>query len=207
MPIVITPEDFILYKQSLKFEGFFVDTQIIIYNQDPFGKSTLSQNLKTKYEEVQTTIHKLKSSSLKAYSSLPVLFEYYKHIQINSYMLFLTKNKFDDQDFKYQKKNNSGFTSQWESQMKLFKRIFLRSFPVFDYNINGDILINNFNFMNMDFGDHFLSHIVSKVDKKVKAIFSNDSDFYSLQDDIFLITTNSLVISQAKQEKKYFQPI
>jgi hypothetical protein len=206
MPSVITPDDFILNKQSLSLEGFFVDTQIIIYYQDPFGKSAF-ENLKVRYEEVQASIHKLKSSSLKAYSTIPVLFEYYKHIQINSYMLYLEKSKFDDRDFKNQKKNNFDFALQWESQMKLFKKTFLRTFPIYDFNINGNDLLNNFDFMNLDFGDHFLVYIVQNADKRLKAIFSNDSDFYSIPDDNFLITTNPAVIKQSKQEGKYYKAI
>jgi hypothetical protein len=203
MSVVISPEDFILHKKSLNFEGFFVDTQIIIYNQDPFGKST-TENTKI-YEEVQNAIHNLKSSSLKAFSTFPVLFEYYKHIQINSYLLYLRKTKFDDLDFKKQKRNNIDFALMWESQMKSFKRIFLKIFPIYDYNTNSNDLLNNFDFMNLDFGDHFLAYIVKNVDKRLKAIFSNDSDFYSLQDDILLITTNPLVIKKSKQEDKYYK--
>lgn len=203
MSVVISPEDFILHKKSLDFEGLFVDTQIIIYNQDPFGKST-TENTRI-YEDVQNAIHSLKSSSLKAYSTFPVLFEYYKHIQINSYIHYLRKDKFDLLDFKEQKRNNLDFALMWESQMKLLKKVFLKTFPVYDFDTNSNDLLNNFDFMNLDFGDHFLVYIVQNAHKKLKAIFSNDSDFYSISDNRLLITLNQSVINQAKKQGKYYK--
>jgi len=42
-------------------------------------------------------------------------------------------------------------------------------------------------------------------DENYKCVFSNDSDFYSYDDDLFLITINKKIIKQASDEGKIYQ--
>ncbi|MEE9432518.1 MAG: hypothetical protein V3V16_15835 [Melioribacteraceae bacterium] len=203
MPIVITSEELITSKNKLQFKGFFVDTNIVILKQDPFGESNITSNLK-RFESVQVAIQSLKSSGFIPYSTLPVILEYYKHIQYNSYTLFFEKQRYDPKDFKYQKKNNLNFQEYLGVRLKLVKRIFNKTFPLSNVNQNYDTLFDDYNFIDLDFGDHLLINIVSNVKQELKMIFSNDKDFYSLTDDYFLITTNRWILNQAKSDRKLY---
>ena len=203
MPVVIKPVSFLENKKSLSFEGFFVDTNIIISYQDPFGQSSLKPD---HYERIQESIHLLKSIGYKTFSTISVALEYYKHIQYNSYTLYFQKNKFDSRDFKLKKINHPVFSDTWSRQMKSFKKLFSKAFPFYDKSI-GTIDINSFDFLNMDFGDHLLLNTLEGASSSFKAVFSNDKDFYNISDDIFLITLNSEVLSLAQKDKKLHQQL
>ncbi len=203
MPVVIEPELFLKNKESLKFEGFFVDTNIIISYQDPFSKSFLQPLF---FEETQESIHNLKSAGYKTYSMVSVALEYYKYIQYNSYTLYFRQKKFDTQDFKLKKNDDVVFSDTWSRHMKTFKKLFTKAFPF----KNSIIALNNiseFDHANMDFGDHLMFKTLMDSVNSFKAVFSNDKDFYSLPDDIFLITLNPEVLRIAQQDKKLYQQI
>lgn len=203
MPIVLTSEQ-LLSANNLHFEGFFVDTNIVILNQDPFAESNISKNTQ-RFESVQTSIQSLKSDGYIPYSTIPVILEYYKHIQYNSYTLRLSK-KFSTRDFKDAKNNNPDFREYWKAQMEQFKRVFKKTFPLFEVNKNYKNLLNGFNYLDLDldFGDHLLVNIVSNVKQELKIIYSNDKDFFSLPDDYFLITSDQKILVQAEAENKLY---
>jgi hypothetical protein len=203
MPVVIKPEQFLKNKKSLSFEGFFVDNNIIISFQDPFGRSSLQPLF---FEETQKSIHNLKAIGYKSVSIVSVALEYYKYIQYHSYTLYFQKYKFDPQDFKKKKNDDPIFSDTWAKQMKTFKKLFLKTFPL----MNSFSVLNNisdFNFNQMDFGDHLLFKTLEDTSASFKVVFSNDKDFYSLPDDNFLITLNPEVLRIAKENKKLYEQI
>ena len=203
MPIVITAKELIKHKAKFSIQGFFIDTNIVILTKDPFSESSISPNT-YKFESVQIAIELLKSKGFIPYSTLPVILEYYKHIQFNTYTLYLQKEKYNARDFKNRKHNDLEFKELWENRMKQFKKTFKKTFPLFEVNESYQNLLDEFNFVDLDFGDHLLINIVSKVKQSLKIIFSNDIDFYSLSDDYFLITTNKNILNKAKAERKLF---
>ncbi len=171
--------------------------------KDPFSESSFPKNI-NRFESVQIAIELLKSRGFIPYSTLPVILEYFKHIQFNTYTLYLQKEKYNAKDFKNKKHNDLMFKEIWENRMKQFKRTFKKTFPLFEANESYQNLLDEFNFVDLDFGDHLLINIVSKVKQSLKIIFSNDIDFYSLSDDYFLITTNKNILNKAKAERKLF---
>lgn len=206
MPVVITPEQLLDSKNKLHFKGFFVDTNIVILNQDPFGESTLPGKTFL-FETVQESIQKLKSYGFVPYSTIPVILEYYKFIQYHSFILYLNKKKFSSKEFKEAKNSNSSFAEKWETQMKPFKRLFKKYFPLFEIDLQYSHLLDEFNFNEIDFGDHLLLNIAIKAKSELRIIFSNDRDFYSLPDDFFLLTANKRILSQARSDKKLYSQI
>lgn len=206
MPVVITPEELLNSKNTLHFNGFFVDTNIVILNQDPFGESTRPEKTFL-FESVQEAVQNLKSDGLIPYSTIPVILEYYKFIQYNSFTLYLNKKRFSTKDFKEAKKNNPRFAEKWETQMKPFKRVFNKTFPLFEIDLKYNNLVDKYNFEEIDFGDHLLINVVTQAKSELKMIFSNDMDFYTLSDEYFLITTNNKILTQAKIDKKHFKQL
>jgi hypothetical protein len=193
------------YKKSLPFEGFFIDANIIIHAEDPFSKSSYDNREAELNSNSTFVLGRLKQLSFKVFSTYSVASEYYKYIQYNYYTAFLQKPKFDIRDFKKQRDENIDFMNGWDAQMKKFKRIFNSKYPIYSSIVYNNDLIQSFNFNSIDFGDHLIIKAAEQVDKKFRAIFSNDKDFYSIGDDYYLVTLDQSLIERAKKEGKFLK--
>lgn len=188
-------------------EAIFVDTQIIIFYKDPFGLSYNDSTMNLLNQNSTEVIEHLKSIGIKAYTTLMVASEYYKHLQVNSYRKYKTAkghkeiDKFDSDDFKNLRDTNIDFMIQWNILMKQFIRIFSKNFKLYDKEFDTEYIIKNFNGEQLDFGDHLLYQHM-KSEGKNYYILSNDIDFYNLPDDFYLLTLNNKIISKARTEKK-----
>jgi len=208
MAIVIDAKDILDNKKELPTEAFFVDTNIVILFKDPFGSYSQSSYREKEAEEIQKILHEIRSRlQLNVYSTRSIALEYYKYIQngsIRSYNLVNNANYLPLQ-LKELRRDNQNFAEMWELRMKEFLKTFRKNFPIFKEEIDGTNILSDFNFENMDFGDHLLYKTVINCEPENRCIFSNDADFYSISDDLFLLTTNSKVIKQAGIDGKLFQ--
>lgn len=209
MAIVIDAKDILVNKKELPTEAFFVDTNIVVLFKDPFGISSTNKHDEERIQLVQSVMHDLRSRlQTKPYSTTDTALEYYKHIQNKTISLYKDINRIEKlsfQDLKNLRKNEHHFRAAWENQMKVFVKTFKKTFPIFQKAILIDNILSDFNFENMDFGDHLLYKTVINCEPNYRCIFSNDADFYSISDDIYLLTTNNKVIKQAVNEGKLFQ--
>ena len=136
MAIVVDIFKDIENKKSLPFEGFFIDTNILIISEDPFSKT--SYDKKTEELNIKSTLvlGRLKQLSYQVFTTPSVALEYYKYIQYNSYTTILQKEKLDTRDFKKQRNENPDFRTGWNAHMKNFKRYsdqnidFIRAFLI-----------------------------------------------------------------------------
>ncbi|NLT51952.1 MAG: hypothetical protein GXX85_13670 [Ignavibacteria bacterium] len=204
MPYVIDVKDVLDKRKKLPTEAFFVDTNIIIFFKDPFGLAGTKANLKETIETIQESIDYLKSIA-KTYSTLSVAQEYYKHIQHNTVKFY--KNKFEidgskASDFKSLRKNNPGFQEEWQLRIKDFKKIFRKNFEIYNSQINPVEAINSFDQNNVDLGDWLLYKTVMSCDDKMKCIFTDDADFYSLPGEFYLLTANQKILELAINDRK-----
>ena len=76
------------------------------------------------------------------------------------------------------------------------------NFEVFTPSVNIFDLIDSYNQMDCDFGDHLLHFYSQELKTEYNSIFSYDKDFYNLPDDFYFITTNREVIIRAMAEGK-----
>lgn len=208
MAIVIDAKDILVNKKELPTEAFFVDTNVVLDFKDPFGISSTNKHDEERIQLVQSVMHDLRSRlQTKPYSTTDTALEYYKHIQNKTISLYKDINRIEKlsfQDLKNLRKNEHHFRAAWENQMKVFVKTFKKTFPIFQKAILIDNILSDFNFENMDFGDHLLYKTVINCEPENRCIFSNDADFYSISDDLFLLTTNSKVIKQAGIDGKLF---
>jgi hypothetical protein len=211
MAIVIDALDIVHNRKSLPVEGFFVDTQMIIYYKDPFGKSgykdRIFDNLNINARE---TLQYLKGQ-YKTFSTLSVALEYYKYLQVNSYLLYkqTTANhqniKFDSDDFKNLRENDVTFRGTWEKYLESFKKVFTKNFQLVDISFDTNNILTSFKGTEMDFGDHLLYNVVTNSNAKYHCVFSNDIDFYSCPDDVFFLTFNNKAMGKEKLENKLYK--
>lgn len=209
MPTVIDGDSLLKNVKRLPSEAFFVDTNVIIAYKDPFSASYKNPTLENSNKKVTELLNSLKTD-YKSYTTFSVALEYYKHIQVNSYKVFksrISKNstiQFDSDDFKNLKENDLNFLVVWELNLKGFKKTFMKNFEILDKPLIAKDLLVSFEGTKIDFGDHLLYEVV-KLFPKYKCIFTNDSDFYSINDDdLYIITFNKEVIRKAKTAKKLF---
>lgn len=210
MPKVIDGDSLLKNIKGLPTEAFFVDTNIIIAYRDPISasyKNTALENLNVKTTEL---IRKLISANIKSYTTFAVAAEYYKHIQVNSYAVYkrsISQKKFvsfDSDDFKDLKENDLTFLVMWERYVNEFKRPFKKTIEILDNPLKPVNILDSFEGTKIDFGDHLLYEIV-RTYPKYKCIFTNDLDFYSIDDDdLYIITFNKRIIRKAKTDKKLF---
>ncbi len=209
MAIVINALDVIRNKKRLPVEAFFVDANVIIDYVDPLGRS-LDPIIGKRNAEISEVLGTLKGQGLRRVTTVSVATEYYKHIQINCYFLFRktgdkkTHKGFDVEEFKRMRDQDLDFIVVWDHQMKVFKSTFTKKFPLHDISISSTDIVNDFLGSNCDFGDHVLFKATMAAGNNMHCIFSNDSDFYSFPDELFLLTTYPKVIARARDEKKLF---
>ncbi len=207
MALVIDAKDLVDNRKKLPTEAFFVDTNILINYKDPFGSHAQTDSIEKEAENIQKILHSLKSyPQLSSFSTRSVALEYYKYIQFNSIKAYnlVKETHYGSGDLKFLRKKDSNFAEVWELRMKEFLRIFKRNFPIFEEKIEGSDILLDFRYDLMDFGDHLLYKTVTNCNSNLQCIFSNDSDLYSIPEDVYLLTTNKKVIRQAKKESKIF---
>lgn len=204
MTIVIDGLDLVNSKRRLPKEAFFVDTNVVIGFKDPFSHSSDAPSLQKRQEDISATIGYLKSFGIKAYATLGIVLEYYKNLQVGFYRVQPGKNDFDLADFKKMRKNDSNFKLGWELQMKSLRKVFRRNFPLFEGYPSAEETVSTFTGLEVDFGDQLLFKTVMTAPSNMWCIFSNDGDFYSFPDDLYLLTTNERVIRTAKKDNKLF---
>lgn len=81
-------------------EAFFVDTNIIIAFEDPFGRSIDNPSIAKRNEEISRIVLYLKSLTFKGYTTITVALEYYKHIQVGFFNVHTDREHFDSEQFK-----------------------------------------------------------------------------------------------------------
>lgn len=192
--------------RRLPTEAFFVDTNIIIKYKDPFGSSLNNPKEEKLNQGISDLLDRIKSAGKKSYTSLSVALEYFKYIQVTSYILY-KKSRFDEKniswslkDFKNLRKNGGEFKEYWESYLKVFKNTFKKNFVIIDKYLNTEEIMEDFLGENIDFGDHLL-YKVSKQLSTISCIFTDDSDFYRINDgNLFLITFNNTILKEADSD-------
>ena len=206
MAIVIDALKLVNAKKRLPKEAFFVDTNVVIDFKDPLGRTNDSRSLAKRHGEVSVVISYLKSSRIAALATIGVVLEYYKNIQYGFYLARAQKERFDNLDFKRLRDEDLEFMDAWDLQMKALKRTFTRNFPLYDASPAAVPTVSNFQGGSVDFGDHLLYATVMTAPESSRCVFSNDGDFYSFSDQIYLLTTNGKIIGKANREGKLFQP-
>lgn len=208
MPQVIDGDSLLKNIKGLPTEAFFVDTNIVIAYKDPFATALKNPSLEKYNNKVSELIERLKSEGFKAYSTFSVALEYYKFIQVNYYKIYKNSASgkeilaFNSEDFKKLKTNDSDFITKWKIYFESFKKPFKKNIIILDKALIAIDVLASFDGTKIDFGDHLLYEVV-KLYPKYKCIFTNDSDFYSIDDDdLHIITFNKGIISKAKIDKK-----
>ncbi|MBI3193655.1 MAG: hypothetical protein HYZ34_04190 [Ignavibacteriae bacterium] len=203
MAIVIDALKSVREKKRLPTEAFFVDTNIVIAYKDPFGRS-LDSKYATENEQVTEVVRRLKSFSLISFSTISVALEYFKHIQVGFFYKMHTGEKinYTTEQFKKLRESNIEFMNGWDLQLKLFNKLFVKVFPPYQLGIPIENLIQNFRGSQVDFGDHLLFSVMMSCKPEQHCVFSNDSDFYSFEENFYLLTTNKRIIEQASKEEK-----
>ncbi|HEY9167747.1 MAG TPA: hypothetical protein VIS48_16460 [Candidatus Kryptonia bacterium] len=191
-------------KRRLSKEAFFVDTNVVIDFKDPFGRTSIDRTIERRHGEISSIVGYLKSSGIKSLSTVSVILEYYKNIQVGFYKVRTGNEQFQIRDFKRLRDKDIDFMNAWDLQMKMLKRTFTRNFPVYDGSPNPGETVLNFAGGSLDFGDHLLYETVTVSPRNLWCIFSNDSDFYSLPDEIFLLTNNEEIIKSAEKNGKLY---
>lgn len=203
MAVVIDAKSLLVEKKRLPTEAFFVDTNIIIDYADPFGDSTAKPSFEKRNILITEILHRIKSQ-YKSFSTITVAIEYYKHIQVNFYNLHTQEKKFDNEHFKELRREDVEFIERWDVQMKKFKRLFQKNFPLYSSDIPVTELLDTFKPSEVDFGDHTLYATTKASGDNYQCVFSNDSDFYTYGDDLYLLTTNNKIIKRARDDKKIY---
>ncbi len=204
MPIVIDGLQLVNSKRRLPKEAFFVDTNVVIDFIDPFGRSLESPSVAERNEKIAEVLGKLKGAEIPYYATLGVVAEYYKHIQNGFYLIETRKKLFNSTDFKKLRNSDVDFMDRWEGQMEELRRVFTKKIPAYDLSVNLPEVITTFNGNHADFGDYLLYKTVMACPEKMRCVFSNDADFYSFPDDLYLLTTNGKVIKTGEKDNKLF---
>jgi hypothetical protein len=206
MAIVIDAESLLQVTERLPTEAFFVDTNVIIDYADPFGDSTTKASLEKRNILITEILHRIKSQH-KCFSTITVAIEYYKHIQVNFYNLHTQRKKFDSEHFKQLRNGDVEFIERWEVQMKQFKKLFRKKFPLYSSDISITELWDTFKPSEVDFGDHTLYATTKASVGNYQCIFSNDSDFYKYDEKLYLLTTNEKIIKKAKEDNLLYKKV
>lgn len=205
MAIVIDASDVLTNKKSLPIEGFFVDTNILIYYKDPFSASLNNPRLTNLNTKITDFLNRPNSSGIKGYSSLSVAIEFYKFLQVGYFKTQFPNTKFSTESFKKAKYNDENFRNGFSIYFTYFKKYFKKDFPLTSINSSGLDYISDFDVIKSDFGDHALLKAVLAHDKKLHGIFTGDSDFYNYSEDFYLITFNNSIIKMAVTDNKIWK--
>jgi len=133
--------------------------------------------------------------------------EYYKYIQVGYFQARTGKHMNDIRDFKNLRDNDIDFMAGWDIQMETLKRTFTKNFPLYEGSPEANETVSTFRGGTVDFGDQLLYKTVMTAQQNMWCIFSNDSDFYSFPDELYLLTTNGEVIKKAAKEGKLYHPV
>ena len=199
MPFVLDINEIVKERKKLPIEAFFVDTNIIIYFKNPFGIVNPALN-----QKIEESVLFLKQFH-KAYSALCVAQEYYKYIQnktIEFFKINTGKVNLSHQDLKILRKTDGSFGREWKLRIKDFKKTFRKNFEIYQAQFDPVESINTFDEQNLDLGDWLLYKSVMSCDENMKCIFTNDYDFYALDGNFCLLTSNQKIINQAKADNK-----
>lgn len=96
------------------------------------------------------------------------------------------------------------FREAWERQVKLMRKTYTRNFPLYESGPNAEQTVSTFFGLTADFGDHLLFKTVMSAPENMRCVFSNDADFYSFPDDLYLLTTNGQIIRTADKGGKLY---
>lgn len=202
MAIVIDGLALIKNKKRLPTEAFFVDTNIVVAFKDPFGQSNVDAYIQQRNEQIAGVISYLKSGGIMGYSTITIALEYYKYIQVGFFNIQTDSKRFDLERFKELRDSDPEFMIRWHHQISVFKKVFKKNFPLFEASPPLERLVTTFEGGKADFGDHILFHSVMSCQSDLRCIFSNDADFYTYSDELYLLTTNREIIHIAKAESK-----
>jgi hypothetical protein len=205
MAIVIDGLTLLKDKRRLPTEAFFVDTNIIIAFEDPFGRSMDNPSIGKRNEEVSQIVLYLKSLGFKSYTTITVALEYYKHIQVGFFNIHTGRKQFDLEEFKRLRDGDLDFMTRWDHQIKVFRKVFQKKFPFYTSAPDLTELVSTFEGGKVDFGDHALFWSVMSCADSFHCIFSNDADFCAYPDELYLLTTNPRIIRNAKAENKLYK--
>jgi hypothetical protein len=164
MAIVIDAQQLVRNKTGLPTEAFFVDTNVLLDINDPFGLSLSDVMLAQRNEILSDIVHRLKSADgVRSFSTLSVALEYYKHIQVGFYQTQVNKApgarealKFSTTEFKRLRDSDAQFMLGWELQLKLFKKTFSKNYQIYDASPQVSDVLSTFQGSKVDFGDHLL---------------------------------------------------
>lgn len=202
MTLVIDGLQLVRFKRRLPKEAFFVDTNVVIDSIDPFGRALEVPSVVKRNEKITEVLGKLKGQGFPYYTTIGVVAEYYKHIQIGFYLTETRKKIFDGTDFKRLRDSDVDFMDRWGFWMDEIKKTFKKKFPLYDVSPDAIMTLSTFEGGRADFGDHLLFESIMAAPESMRCVFSNDSDFYSFPDDLYLLTTNAEIIRSAKQDGK-----
>ncbi|MBU0559949.1 MAG: hypothetical protein KJ799_03790 [Bacteroidetes bacterium] len=203
MPKVINAENLIQQKEKLPTEAFFVDTNTIVYLNDPFGESE-SDGLVTELNPKLSRLYNYLANHHKCYCTIEIAFEYYHHIKYGTMKNFKKlRNNIEYSDFKKLRKTDTEFHDIWNQRIRKFKRAFEKRFVLYNSHVDLEKLIISYKSEN-DFVDHlFYSSVISLPDQ-FRCILTYDEDFYNYAEDFYLLTFNPKIISLAKRDDKLY---
>lgn len=201
MAIVITDTDYKKIIKSFQLKAFFIDTNLLISFQDAFGESSDNQRSSKLNQYILILITELKQNSLIAYVTPSVVLEYYKYIQVGYYKLKTGNDRFEGKDFKAKRDKDIVFLEGWKLHMKKMKKLFTKTFQIYNLKITDQTLFH-YNHSNYDLGDYLIYNSILEygIDKSIA--LTDDFDFYSFSDNLKIISPNTKLLSQAKQDKK-----
>lgn len=204
MAIVIDGLKLVNLKKRLPKEAFFVDTNVVIDYVDPFGRSFEDDVRAARNRDVTQVIGSLKRTA-QAHSTIGVIAEYYKHIQVGFYRSDPDRKHFDPERFKELRDNDPDFMNRWDFWMEEIKKTFRKKFPVYSTSPDALEVLDSFRGGEADFGDHLLFKAIMAAPAGMWCVFSNDGDFFSFSDDLYLLTTNEKIIKTAYEEGKLYK--
>ena len=200
MPQVIDADALVQNKKRLPTEAFFVDTNVVIAYADPFSRS-LYPTYRELYSHVAEVMHYIKSYGTHCFCTSTVVWEYYVYIQRGFFSIHNAgKIPFNSDSFKHQRDVDLKFGESWALHLKKFRRIFSKNFEIRDRIESWLEIINNFEGLQVDWGDQVIMQQMMIAEKNQHCIFSNDGDFYKFPEEFYLLTTNNKIIEKARDD-------
>ena len=157
----------------------FVDTNIVIRYENPFGFINAAQNYR-----IVHSVNQLKSR-YPVHAATITAVEYYKYMQVGYYNIFIQTQpgnfrKYSTALFKKMRTHHAAFAEGWQLRLKSFRKTFAKHFPPPPGNGPSGYsasLLGEFSGKNIDFGDHLLIAAARQV--PASAILTTDKDFLS----------------------------
>lgn len=202
MAKVLDTSDFIDGKKSLPFEGFFVDTNVIIAYSDPFSNSNSNAQVRNDNEKITEFFNRPGSSGYKGYSTLFSLMEYYNYLQRNFYIAIAQDKIYTPEKFKTLRNKDQTFRNIWDGHISKMKKLFKKSFPLYMDNKTDATVLDSYDYTISEIGDHLLYKLVMNSEGDMKSIYTLDQDYYSFSDDLTILTSNQNLINKAKSDGK-----